>query len=190
MKKIPRLLLALAATGLCNTTVQAAPPVNAGHLYFTGDVGAISCTAGAVADNGDLTMDMGSTVFDDIGTIDSPILLNASQLNISVVCPGGAQGMDAVHMTFLPDTGGTGLDPTEPRLLANTGSATGVGVAIVKQDDTLLNFSTQESLVARVTEVSGAGRAELNLRAVSIRNGATTTVGSLRASAPFLLTYE
>lgn len=190
MMKTSRLLLALACTGCYVTTVQAVPPVNAGHLYFSGDISAISCIAGARADNGNSVLDMGSIGFDDIGTIASPKLLLANRINIRVTCPDGSSGMDTVHMTFRPTTGGTGLDPVEPRLLANTGSATGVGVAIIKDDDTLLDFNSLEPLNATMTEVAESGVATLTLRAAYVRNGAALGVGNLVSSTPFLLTYE
>lgn len=196
MMHTSRFLFALAAASVCSAAVQAAAPNNAGHIYFRGDITATSCTAGpglgAGVGNGegDILVNMGNVTFDDIGTVDSPNLVAAKRVNVTVTCSSGATGLDTVHMTLSPESGGTGADIHAGSILANTGTATGVGIGVVKEDDSLLDIRSEEPIDAPLVATNDQATGNVTLRAAYIRNGETLSAGSTVSSVPFVLTYE
>ncbi|VVP32929.1 putative major fimbrial subunit LpfA [Pseudomonas fluorescens] len=165
---------------------------HAADIRFTGELVAASCkvSGGGTPDN--IAVNMGKVSTQDLGTGAAGAFGPTTDINLTIDCASGMVGLSTVKMSFDPFSG-TGSHYDDSRLLAlenSPGAATGVGIALINDANTILNLSKNEPVSAPLVVTGGAATAELHLRAAYIKAGAILKAGPANANMPFSLSYE
>ncbi len=175
-----------------------------GTIQFTGQIISASCTmkdgnGGVVSNAGKtITVNLGAVSKDSLaGTAEGANIAAAKNINLVLDCANAIDGLNNVHVTFLPKVGtGSGLDATNNKLLKISGTAEGVGIGLFDASNQLINLADP------MTKLSGAltidktdpnnikGSANLNLRAAYVANGAAIKAGTANGTLPFVLNYD
>lgn len=187
MKKLVLVSSILAAASFAQLS-QAAT----GDINFTGELTAATCTVtgGSGGTANDIDVPMGIVSIADLGDGISGNFGVETGINMDIDC-AGAGGLNTVVMNFAPRSG-SGIDPVDNRLLQlDAGGATGVGIALINDNNDIVNLGAAETVkAALVAGTGGAATAKLNLRASYIKTATTPTFGDANATMPFTLSYE
>jgi major type 1 subunit fimbrin (pilin) len=171
---------------------------NSGVITFTGELVATSCVvtpgAGVGGGAGNINVNMGTVALSDLSQGNGSDFGAATQINLDVDCSSGAGGLSSVKMIFDPRSG-SGVNPGDTRLLQlspGAGAATGVGIAIINDNNKIINMNANETIDAPLVISGDTGKAELSMRAAYVLSGAPAqaTVGVANATLPFTLKYE
>lgn len=193
MKKLSLTLAVLGAMGL--GAMGTANAANNGKLVFSGTLTNISCdvapgTGVGAGPNGDINVDMGNVSFSDIGTSSQSRLATATPIQLLVNCSAGAEQYNTVKMRFVASAG-SGQDDNDRSLLKVYGSANGVGIGMVNEQNRLMDLSGTETIdKPLVKDDAGGATAELNFAAVYVLNGTATNPGNADGFMPFVMDYE
>lgn len=174
------------------TPVQA----NTGMVSFNAIITAPTCTVaatGAATGSGsDIRLDFGDVPITQLQP-GSTWVSHGRDFVLVVTCPGPMNGFTRVRATFTAASGGSGVDPDDPRLLRLTADSIASGVAVgiwQTGTPTPLDLSTNPSLTGNFALSGGDSVASIRTSAIYSRTPGTPRAGSARATLPFTLTYE
>jgi type 1 fimbria pilin len=174
------------------TQVQA----NAGIVSFNATITAPTCTIAATG----AATGSGNNISLNFG--DLPITLlqpgniwgsHGRDFILVVTCPGPMTGFTRARATFTATSGGSGIDPEDPRLLRLTTESTASGVAVgiwPSSAGAPLDLSTNPSLIGNFALSGGNAVASIRTSAIYSRTSGIPRAGSAKATLPFTLTYE
>lgn len=200
MSKSIKSLLVLALAGAAANSAMAQD----GTIHFEGKITAASCEM-KPGNGGEVKPGQPNDIFVKLGEVSKNNLVStggganiigSKNINLVLDCQNGSAGVSTVHLTFLPEDGGTGLDGDDLRLLKVTGGATGVGIGLFNDQDQLLNLGGLSTEITGPLAVDATDplnvkySANLALRAAYVANGTTITEGQANGTLPFALSYD
>jgi type 1 fimbria pilin len=174
------------------TQVQA----NAGIVNFNATITAPTCTVAATG----AATGSGNNISLNFG--DSPITplqpgpiwgSHGRDFILMVTCPGPMTGFTRARAPFTATSGGSGIDPEDPRLLRLTSESTASGVAVGVQPSSAgapLDLSSNPSLIGHFALSGGNAVASIPTSAIYSRTSGIPRAGSAKATLPFTLTSE
>ena len=177
-----------------------------GTIEFKGHIINSSCTMkdgdGGTVSNG------GKTITVNLGAVSKSALAEtagganiaaAKNINLVLDCANAIDGLNNVHVTFLPKvSGGTGLDPNNNKLLQISGSAKGVGIGLFDASNQLIDLADPMAKLSGTLTLDQTdpdnikGSANLNLRAAYVASGTLASIqpGTANGTLPFVLNYD
>ncbi|AZF20922.1 fimbrial protein [Pseudomonas sp. R3-52-08] len=186
-----------ALTSVLLGGMGVAHATSSGKIEFSGELIAASCTvepgAGSSGGNGNINVDLGKVSLSDVGEPGVGVAA-ATHINLDIDCSSGVGGLSTVKVKFDP-LSGSGIDGADGRLLklqSGEKAAKGVAIAILNDNNQVLNLSANETIDAALQVDEGKATASLSMRAAYALNGASDDVkaGIGNATLPFTLTYE
>lgn len=191
----------LAFAAVAGTLAAGSAMAADGTINFTGNITAASCsiTGGAgtsvTGEKGkqDIAVNLGTVSSDSIGGAAGHGIAGGTAISLSLDCGNTATDLTLVKMKFDPKAG-SGVDGKNNKLLKTSGSATGVGIGVYDDSNTLLNLAANETINAPLvkggTELEPVYTAALNMRAGYVANGDKIAAGTANGTLPFTLSYE
>lgn len=193
--KINKLSLALF-TALSVAAVSTS--VNAAKINFTGTITDTSCEvnpgSGAGGSANDININLGAVSKNDVIAAGMSSVAGSYVSNASLEVSCSEVGdFTKVKMSFDPHSG-SGLNASDARLLKildGNDSAKGVGIALVDENNQVINLQDpSQKLTANMTVNGSAATASFLFRAGYMADGQTITAGKADGTLPFVLTYE
>ncbi|AZE72381.1 Fimbrial protein precursor [Pseudomonas synxantha] len=188
-----------ALTSVLLGGMSVAHATSTGKIEFSGELIAASCTvspgAGSAGGNGNINVDLGKVSLSDVGEPGTgSAAAAATQINLDIDCSSGVGGLSTVKVKFDP-LSGSGIDSADGRLLklqSGEKAAKGIAIAIINDDNKVLNLSANETIDAALKVDEGKATANLSMRAAYALTGASDEIkaGVGNATLPFTLTYE
>ncbi|MGX5730804.1 fimbrial protein [Pseudoxanthomonas beigongshangi] len=176
-----------------------------GTIEFKGQIIAASCimkdggNGGTVSNAGKtITVNLGAVSKDSLtGSAEGANIVAAKNINLVLDCANAVEGLNNVHVTFLPKVGtGTGLDASNNKLLKTSGTAEGVGIGLFDASNQLINLADPMAKLSGTLTINAddpqniKGSANLNLRAAYVANGVAIKAGTANGTLPFVLNYD